>query len=484
MSKTYVYEPNGLRPQLVDSNNASADIQKEIYVYKPNGTRPIRTTIENSYELVNEYNRVYTVSDELDTEGQQSISFSGLVKPFTLRYDTSLPGGTTISLPRIDEFSGGLDFVVDWGDSVIESGTFVGNGSALTHTYEVEGIYTVRLYLDGKGAGISSGIVVRLDFITINCVAIDGFPSTTGLSFYNPLPANHNVSVFNESIPKYTNIRGLFRSSSSDVSVFENLDLSAGDISLAYLLDHFSDSNYPSSFYAPVTTWNVSGVTNTIGTFSRSINFNEDVSGWDVSNVTNTSAMFQGCANFNRDISGWDVSSVTSINNMFSGCTNFDQDLGSWDIGSLQSASSVFLNSGMSSENLQRTIIGWANYVFENNKPSNINLGTIPDITIILGESTFEDIVGEFNDYISARDYLVSRGWSINTNVIEILEVFDSVAEFQADVTLTYSNINENDHVLISNSPYRVGPSGTAAFPPFVLVNSSVDPVSVIRADL
>jgi len=100
----------------------------------------------------------------------------------------------------------------------------------------------------------------------------------------------------------------------------------------------------------------------------------------DLSNVTDMAFMFQE-SNFNGDISNWDVSSITNMSYMVYGAINFDQDLGGWDIGNVENMSNMFDSSGMSKENLNATLIGWSNYVDDNNGPDGLTVG-IHNLTI------------------------------------------------------------------------------------------------------
>ncbi|MBW8241328.1 BspA family leucine-rich repeat surface protein [Muricauda oceani] len=93
-----------------------------------------------------------------------------------------------------------------------------------------------------------------------------------------------------------------------------------------------------------------------------------------LSNVVDMSLMFKG-SNFNGDISDWEVGNVTNMNYMFLEASNFDQDLGGWNIENVENMSNMFDNSGMSKESLNATLIGWSNYVDENNAPKNVTIG-------------------------------------------------------------------------------------------------------------
>lgn len=120
---------------------------------------------------------------------------------------------------------------------------------------------------------------------------------------------------------------------------------------------------------------------------------------------------FRNATSFNQDLSGWDVSIFNSLNQMFQGATSFNQNLGMWQLRVAGVTMTNMLDScGMSEDNYSRTLIGWANYVFENDGPINVPLGAIgrqySDITYTTGNT--------YNDAVSARNYLISRGWTIS----------------------------------------------------------------------
>merc|ERR1712160_75570 len=70
-----------------------------------------------------------------------------------------------------------------------------------------------------------------------------------------------------------------------------------------------------------------SSVTNMVGMFYETTEFNGDVSKWDVSSVTNMDDMFYEAKKFNGDVSEWDVSSVTSMVYMFNKATKFNSQI-------------------------------------------------------------------------------------------------------------------------------------------------------------
>ena len=128
------------------------------------------------------------------------------------------------------------------------------------------------------------------------------------------------------------------------------------------------------AFNGDISSWNTSGLTNAVRMFQNAPVFNSNISSWNVSNVTTMLQMFDGAKAFNQPIGSWNVSNVTNLGNMMTGTTAFNQDLSNWNLykapttGIGPSMSSFFHTSGsfggvsgMSQENYDRTIIGWAN---------------------------------------------------------------------------------------------------------------------------
>src|SRR5690606_11748536 len=80
----------------------------------------------------------------------------------------------------------------------------------------------------------------------------------------------------------------------------------------------------------------------------------------DTSQVTDMANMFYEATSFNGDISGWDTSKVTTVNSMLYGASSFNRSLGQWDVSSVQNIGSIFRNAGLSIENYDATLAGWA----------------------------------------------------------------------------------------------------------------------------
>jgi surface protein len=163
-------------------------------------------------------------------------------------------------------------------------------------------------------------------------------------------------------------------------------------------------------FNQPLSTWDVSHVTNIGHIVQGALDFNQDIGAWDVSSVTNMAYTFYNAPKFNQDISGWDVSKVTNMVRILERASSFDQNLGKWDIRSVAKANNgggslvnAFNNAGISCSNYSQTLKGWA----ENpNAPTGLTFGAT-------GLSYDQDFAAAYHD-----DLVNNRGWIISGDAV------------------------------------------------------------------
>ena len=91
---------------------------------------------------------------------------------------------------------------------------------------------------------------------------------------------------------------------------------------------------FNSPYFGPISSWDVSLVTNMDNLFKDKSTFNGDIGNWNVSNVTTMSGLFQNAIAFNRVISNWNMSNVQNMSYMFAGASAFNQFIGLWDTSS------------------------------------------------------------------------------------------------------------------------------------------------------
>ena len=175
------------------------------------------------------------------------------------------------------------------------------------------------------------------------------------MMFWNTI--NFNQPLENWNVSNVTNMKELFSGS----SIF-NQELNSWDVSnVTNMLGMFTGC---SAFNKSLFSWNTTSVNNMTGMFFEADSFNQPIGEWDISNVTNLRAMFFGADLFNQSIGNWNVSNVTDMSSMFERATGFSQNLGNWNISQVNTLANMFNDAGISQENYDETLIGWANLPF------------------------------------------------------------------------------------------------------------------------
>jgi hypothetical protein len=356
--------------------------------------------------------------------------------PYITEVDTQLPGASAGDTFQLGTAGSGYDFVVDWGDGVEEA--YTGSPGVIPHIYPAPGIYEIQITGDFPFTRSYDGGDEQ------KITKIKQWGDIQWSSFSESYFGCANLEITALDAPDLTNVTDMnfafFNCGNPNFGTAHDFD--AWDVSnVTGTLAMFANTQ----FNQPIDSWDMNGVTTTNAMFNNApfnqdisgwdmstngdaqsmfagaFAFNQDISGWDMSSMFNTIGMFQGASSFDQDISGWNVSTVGVMNSMFAGASAFNQDLGAWNITGLNEAFGspliqVFQNSGMSLENYSRTLIGWANTVFANdNLPININMTEQNGMEY---DNTILTVGGQFNDAVSARNYLTTTcGWLIDGDV-------------------------------------------------------------------
>ncbi|WP_422105424.1 BspA family leucine-rich repeat surface protein [Winogradskyella sp.] len=265
----------------------------------------------------------------------------------------------------------GTNYNVDWGDGTIE----VGLSGAAIHEYISPGTYTVSIIGD------------------------------FGTIFISP-------EVFDVSALQEVQQWGSITWDSLTGAFFQcsNLDVTASDVP------------------------DLSNITDLNGMFLQctSLIGNDTFNQWDVSNIESMEFMFWEATSFNQPLDEWNVGNVTSMQEMFGGAISFDQDLGTWDISSLTDAKDMFFDAGLSTDNYDTTLIGWA------------TLNTAAGETQIPSNITFNGGNSQFCLSEDERQELIDTyGWGI-TDGGEATLCFD----FNSFVTL-WETTSDNESITI-----------------------------------
>ncbi|MDD4251191.1 MAG: BspA family leucine-rich repeat surface protein [Candidatus ainarchaeum sp.] len=302
----------------------------------------------------------------------------------TALLSTGSSGENQIKLPLYN--GGSYNFLVDWNDGSTSKITSY-NQAEVTHTYDVNGEYTIKIIGEITGFRFNnSGDKLKLIDIknwgslrlgnsgnyfygcaNMNSSATDvlDLTGTTNLSNTFNKAVSFDGDIGSWDVSNVTNIGYMFYAASNfnnggsdsikdwNTSNITNMSqtfhstkfnqpVGSWDVSNVTLMD-FLFFNTP--FDNNVSDWNVSKVTNMRNLFAGTP-FNYNISNWDVSNVNIMASMFSSNSYFNQDISSWDVSNVTDMASMFYGAASFNQPIGSWDISKVTNISKLFSLAG------------------------------------------------------------------------------------------------------------------------------------------
>jgi hypothetical protein len=288
-----------------------------------------------------------------------------------LVYDTSKESiNNTITL-HVNGTSPNI--LVDWGDGSSETFTTTG---VKTKTYASPGIYVVQVSgtmtrfgttLDGSSpTSTANSSTQRNRRKLVRCLSFGNIGLTS-------LSAGFNNSVNLIQVPlnipsSVTSLRTLFRG----CTIF-NQPIGMWDTSnVTGMTDMFTNA---SSFNQPINNWNTSKLTETYFMFSNATSFNQPLDKWNMGGVSDAIFMFSNATSFNQPIEEWNTSNLYNWQSFFSSNPAFNQSLGSWPIYNFPFEDLSFSNTSMNSDNYNKTLIGWANFIKDNNDPIGRSLG-------------------------------------------------------------------------------------------------------------
>ncbi|MCC5922090.1 MAG: BspA family leucine-rich repeat surface protein, partial [Cyclobacteriaceae bacterium] len=183
-----------------------------------------------------------------------------------------------------------------------------------------------------------------------------------------------------------TSTLGMFRQASGFTG-----DLSEWDVS------QVTDMRFmflgASSFNSDLSEWDVGNVTLMTSMFANCTSFNSDLSEWTVGQVINTVSMFNSATQFNSDLSAWDVSNVNNMSAMFQQASSFSSNLGDWNISQVNNMTAIFSLSGLTTEDYDSTLQGWAQ---RSDLQLNLSVG-VAALTYCEGATAREILMDGFN---------------------------------------------------------------------------------------
>lgn len=271
-----------------------------------------------------------------------SISY-GQHRPFITTWQTHDGSITIPTYPTGYGYS--YDYSVTWKDSNNQVvGTIINQTSHTTITdLQSNEVYQIEI------TGEFPGIQLNNSSIATKLLSIEQWGDIQWKSFKNAFYGGINMTYNASDIPNLQNV-----SSMSHMFTFTP------------------------KFDGNLEDWVVSNVTDMSLMFYEASSFKGNLSKWDVSNVTNMHGMFGEAIAFDGDIEGWNVEKVNDMGYMLSGATCFNRNLESWDISSVENMQHMLDNSGLSLENYDKTLAGWADLdknSGETKIPNDITLG-------------------------------------------------------------------------------------------------------------
>jgi surface protein len=403
--------------------------------------------------------------DNNSWSGDTDISGCSGADPVPFMYKTEVASGvqTDTGIFRIRKTGG--DLTIDWGDGATTTITASQSQNILLHTYN-DGTNTdvenpvVKIGAEGE-TGILTEIYYQASTTTFaadlleiqqwgtkhaftslnfsqstqmqltatdalittqlngtfsNCTAMTGNSTmnnwdTSNVTSFNATfqgCTNFNQDLYNWDVSNATTHRNMFYANTN----FDGNINGWAFTSSTVMTNMFTLSGYNQ----PVNNWDLTGANkNLFRMFYQATSFSQDISSWDVSKVTSFDSSFENTA-MNSDLSSWVLTEATTITRMLLDNTSFNQDIGAMTLGTnLTSVYRLFYRAtGLSDSNWTKTIVGWANQVYNNSAPYNVNGSEIATLASLQFDNS-ADGGANFADAGEARDYLTgaTAGWTI-----------------------------------------------------------------------
>ncbi len=378
----------------------------------------------------------------------------------------------------------GYNYIIDWGDGTVETGI---TGDA-THQYATANTYTVRISGDFPRIYINGNSAARDKII-----AVDQWGTQQWTSMKSAFSGCYNLKLNADDTPdlsQVTNMSSMFRGctnledlkdtiNSWDMTTIESIasmfnsctlfNENIGGWTFTSLTDAYNAFEAAATFNQDISNWDVSKVDEFDAMFKDATSFNQPIGKWTLGTVDYIDRMFKGATSFNQDLSNWDFSNVYEAGNMFEGATSFNQDLSSWDISNVEALDNFFTGTAMSTENYDKTLIGWATLeAGETAIPADMTLNA--DATYCLGESARNTLTSptynwEINDggrncpgdaFITT--WLVANGDEI-TIPIRNSYTYNYTIDW-GDGTVEYGLTAEASHIYTTGDTYEVKITG------------------------
>ncbi|MGO4919194.1 BspA family leucine-rich repeat surface protein [Maribacter spongiicola] len=254
---------------------------------------------------------------------------------------------------------------------------------------------------------------------------------TTMLGMFESSSFNQPLNGWNVS--NVTNMSNMFAGWASIYVTAYNQPLDLWDVSS---VTNMSNMFHDSRFNQNIQGWDVSNVTNMSNMFDNARLFDQPLNAWSITSLTNLDGIFANTPLFNQPLDNWNTSAVTRMRNTFLNAEAFDQDLSSWDISSVTSMTSMLSNSGLSEENYDATLIGWATQTVEDN--------------VDLGATGLKYCDGR----LARLELIDNHNWTITGDIVNCSNVFCTTITNPAEGD---TNVPANSNIHWAAAPNATG---------------------------
>ena len=349
------------------------------------------TIVESPIPLTNETRNSFANNLFIENSSLFSSSVNSFVTDNTvLNIENTIPSVSTVRVFNSISNNETNSFVVNEITTVPDIGTYVimDVGSTVkiniinsidnsSHYINVNKNSSTEstIYIDGSSTGSTyntgDSVIIFNNSITIGSISQVQKPQGT-FQYTQP------TTDYDDSDSPFVNTDGSFTTLTKSTSVSGNNTI----VSWAYIFND-TENSLVDGLYLNETITTPGNMTiddfDSIPMSRQGSQFNS-YSGSFPSTSTNMPAllsntsyveMFYGASNFNQDISDWDKSTVSDMSYMFYNAHTFDQNLGNWNISNVTSMNNMLDNSGLSVDNYNLTLNGWASQTVQ----QNITLG-------------------------------------------------------------------------------------------------------------
>ncbi len=356
--------------------------------------------------------------------------------------------GDEVIIPIFGSYT--YNYNIDWGDGTVEYGLT----AQASHIYTTEGTYEVKI------TGEFPALFFHESGSRLKLQTIEQWGTQQWRRLINGFSTCVNLKLNADDVPDLSLIDST-GSMFEGCTNFEDLKDQIGNWDMSNITLISRMFNECSIFNENISDWTFTKLTRAVYTFRNATSFNQDISNWDMSQVDDMEGMFlrakafnqpignwtlnevgymtsflEEASSFNQDLSNWNMSDVYDIRYMFYAASSFNQDLSSWDISNVDGFDDFFTGSGMTQENYDKTLIGWATLdAGESEIPTNLTLNS--DVTYCLAEAARDTLTGSLYNWI-----INDGGQGCVTPVItlvgdnpQVIEKGDTYTELGAEVT-------------------------------------------------